>query len=156
MHRQTGDTDEQRFQLQRAAAGVARRGETPNMWAVYVLELRPDPETGDPKFYVGHTNALLKRIHDHAVGNSNSCAWVRRWGFCKVLETIRTDGHSALVLESSKTAEYKVRFGWDHCRGCQDNNPGSSLSAQPSFWTAPPEGTERDRERTPPRSVGGA
>ena len=90
MHRQTGDTDEQRFQLQRAAAGVARKGETPNMWAVYVLELRADPETGDPKFYVGHTNALLRRIHDHALGNTNSCAWVRRWGYQKVLETIRS------------------------------------------------------------------
>ena len=74
----------------------------------------------------------------------------------KNIETIRTDEHSALVLEASKTAEYKVRFGFDHVRGCQDNNPGSSLSAQPSFWTAPPQGTERDRERTPPRSLGGA
>ena len=153
MHRATGDTDSERFQLQRAASGVARRGEMPNWWCVYVLELKPDPETGDQKFYVGHTASLMKRIHDHTLGNTDSCAWVRRWSFQKVLETIRTDEHSALALESSKYAEYAAKYGFDHVRGAHNNNPQSALAAQPRWWQAPPRGTEGGRERTPPREV---
>ena len=108
MRRATGDTDEQRFQLQRAASGVARRGETPDMWCVYVIQCKPDPETGDSKYYIGHSNKLMHRIHSHVMGTS--CAWVRKWGFLKVLETIRTDEHSALVLESSKYSEYATKY----------------------------------------------
>ena len=54
MRRTTGDTDAQRFSLQRRATGVGacRRNEDP-MWCVYVLELNPDAG-GNPHFYVGY------------------------------------------------------------------------------------------------------
>ena len=40
-----------------------------NMWWVYVLELKAGEE-GNPKYYVGHTNRLERRSHDHFTGRS--------------------------------------------------------------------------------------
>ena len=69
----TGNTPDERFQLQRAAFGVSRTNlnEYPNMYAVYILELRPG-EDGIPKLYCGYTSCVGKRISDHMMGNENS------------------------------------------------------------------------------------
>ena len=63
------------------AAGLAE----PKMWAVYVLRLNCD-EQGNPKFYVGMTNNLWQRLHNHARGNKRSSNWVLKWGYAKVVE----------------------------------------------------------------------
>ena len=59
----------------RRAAGLAE----PKMWAVYVLRLNCD-EQGNPKYYVGVTNNLWSRLHNHARGSDRSPKWVLKWG----------------------------------------------------------------------------
>ena len=73
----------ERFIDQRRAAGLTED----QMGFVYVLELKPD-DHGNPKYYVGHTCRLQRRIHDHMT--CNSVAWVRRWGVTSVLQVVRT------------------------------------------------------------------
>ena len=140
-----GDTPAERFEAQKQAAGIARTG---NMWWVYVLELKRGD--GLPKFYIGHTQRLERRLHDHMTGRS--CEFVRRHGVLTVLECLKTTEEGALGLEVAKTTEYKLKYGWDHVRGGRDNNPGSSLAVLPHYWQAPPEGlTPRSpRSRSPP------
>ena len=140
-----GDTNEERFEAQKRAAGIAK---TNNMWWVYVLELKPG-EDGLPKFYVGHTSRLERRLHDHMTGRS--CEFVRQYGVLTVLECLKTSEEGALGLEVAKTTEYKLKYGWDHVRGGRDNNPGSSLAVLPRYWSAPPEGLQprRARSRSP-------
>ena len=140
-----GDTNEERFEAQKRAAGIAK---TNNMWWVYVLELKPGEE-GLPKFYVGHTSRLERRLHDHMTGRS--CEFVRQYGVLTVLECLKTSEEGALGLEVAKTTEYKLKYGWDHVRGGRDNNPGSSLAVLPRYWSAPPEGRQprRARSRSP-------
>ena len=142
-----GETSKERFDAQKTAAGIME----PADWSVYIyiyLELKPDDE-GVPKYYVGHTNRLQQRIHDHMTGDS--CAWVRRFGVLTVLDTLRTTEEGALGLEVAKCTEYKVRYGWDNVKVCVDNNPGSSMAALPRYWQAPAEGlTPRGpRSRSP-------
>ena len=140
-----GDTNEERFEAQKRAAGIAK---TNNMWWVYVLELKKS-EDGNPRFYVGHTNRLERRLHDHMTGRS--CEFVRLFGVLTVLECLKTSEEGALGLEVAKTTEYKLKYGWDYVRGGRDNNPGSSLAVLPRYWAAPVEGLEscRTRSRSP-------
>ena len=140
-----GDTPAERFEAQRRAAGIASSN---NMWWVYVLELKAG-EDGLPKFYIGHTSRLERRLHDHMTGRS--CEWVRQYGVLTVLECLKTSEEGALGLEVAKTTEYKLKYGWDHVRGGRDNNPGSSLAVLPRYWQAPPEGLQprRPRSRSP-------
>ena len=49
------------------------------MWCVYAIRLGADRE--DSKYYVKATHSLMSRIHNHAMGNERSSAWVRRWGY---------------------------------------------------------------------------
>ncbi len=137
-----GNTPEERFQRQRAAFGVARPNEFPNMYAVYVLQLRPG-EDGVPKFYVGYTSCVGRRIQDHMMGNENSCNWVRRFGVLRVLDTIKTTEDSCLVLEASITSMYKTLYGWSNCRGSCDNRADDLSSGMPRFWRAPADGIAR-------------
>ena len=136
----TGETPDQRFQLQRSAFGVSRQGEHPNMFAVYILELRPG-EDGIPKYYCGYTSCIGKRISDHMAGNENSVPWVRRFGCLRVVDTIRTTEESCLCLEAAKTAEYKTLYGWANVRGSCDNRSDDLSLGMPRFWRAPAEGT---------------
>ena len=150
----TGGTADQRFQLQRSAFGVSRPGEYPNMWACYVLELRPG-EDGVPTYYVGHTSCLGKRIQDHFLGNEYSCDWVRRFGCLRVLDTIKTTEDSALLLEAALTSMYKALYGWANCRGCQDNRADDLSLGIPRFWRAPAEGiVGAARSVEPPETSG--
>ena len=71
------------FLDQRRAAGLT---DDP-ICVVYELGLKPD-EHGTPKYYVGHTCRLQRRIHDHMTGQS--VEWVRRWGMVFVLQVLRT------------------------------------------------------------------
>ena len=93
MRRVTGDTDQQRFSLQRRAAGVgACRRDEEAMWCVYVLELGADEE-GRSNWYVGYTESgIMRRLHDHMTGSQRSCAWVRRWGAPLVGVEVRAPG----------------------------------------------------------------
>ena len=140
-----GDTQEERFEAQKRAAGIAK---TNNMWWVYVLELKPC-DLGIPRYYVGHTYRLEKRLHDHMTGRS--CEFVRQYGVLTVLEGLKTSEEGALGLEVAKTTEYKLKYGWDYVRGGRDNNPGSSISILPRYWADPVEGLEscRARSRSP-------
>ena len=140
-----GDTPTERFEAQKRAAGIAK---TNNMWWVYVLELKPG-EDGLPRFYIGHTNRLERRLHDHMTGRS--CEFVRLFGVLTVLECLKSSEEGALGLEVAKTTEYKLKYGWDNVRGGRDNNPGSSLAVLPRYWQAPADGLEsrRPRSRSP-------
>ena len=131
-----------RFLEQRRAAGI---GEDP-MWFVYVLELKPD-KYGVPKYYVGHTCRLHKRIHDHCTGKS--VEWVRRWGVASVLQVVRTTQEDALGLEIAKSTWLKAKKGWQNVRGGVDNNPNDS--PLPPYWDAPARGLSpcRVRSRSP-------
>ena len=131
-----------RFVEQRRAAGI---GEDP-MWFVYVLELKPD-KYGIPKYYVGHTCRLQKRIHDHCTGKS--VEWVRRWGVASVLQVVRTTQEDALGLEIAKATWLKAKKGWQNVRGGVDNNPNDS--PLPPYWDAPARGLSpyRVRSRSP-------
>ena len=138
----TGTTPGERFQLQRSAFGVSRSGEYPNMWACYVLELRPG-EDGIPRHYIGHTSCLGKRIQDHILGNEFSCDWVRRFGVLRVVDAIKTTPDSAILLEAALTSQYKTFFGWSNVRGCQDNRADDLSLGVPRFWRAPADGIAR-------------
>ena len=105
-----GSSPEERFAAQRRAAGLTHDP----MWFVYVLELKADAQ-GIPKYYVGHTCRLQRRIHDHMTGKS--VGWVRRWGVASVLRVIRTTEEDALGLEVAKTTELKAKYGWQNVRG---------------------------------------
>ena len=124
------------------------------MWAVYVLRLNCD-EQGNPKYYVGMTNSLWRRLHDHARGNERSAQWVLRWGYVKPVETIYCDNEdNARMTESAMTLHYKTQYGWDHVRGAHDINRNSSVQGKPRFWDFDDEGKEgeeRDRSRSPAR-----
>ena len=134
-----GDSPKDRFLQQRRAAGI----DPDPMYWVYVLELGADKE-GVPKYYVGHTSNLQRRIHDHCT--QNSVAWVRRWGFVSVVQVIRTTEENALGLEIAKTTEWKAKWGWQNVRGGVDNNPRES--PLPAYWSAPPRGLEEHRARS--------
>ena len=95
----------ERFLDQRRAAGLS---DDP-MWFVYILELKPD-QHGVPKYYVGHTSRLQRRIHDHMTGKS--VEWVKRWGVNSVLQVIRTTEEDALGLEVAKCTWLKAKRGW--------------------------------------------
>ena len=138
----TGGTPGERFQLTRSAFGVSRQGEYPNMYAVYILELRPG-EDGIPKFYIGFSACLSKRIQDHMLGNENSVDWVRRFGVQRVVDTIKTTSDSCLVLEAAVTSQYKTLCGWANVRGSCDNRSDDLSSGMPRFWSAPEDGTVR-------------
>ena len=97
----------ERFLDQRRAAGIT---DDP-MWFVYVLELKPD-EHGTPKYYVGHTCRLQRRIHDHMTGKS--VEWVKRWGVNSVLQVVRTTEEDALGLEVAKITWLKAKRGWQN------------------------------------------
>ena len=133
-------------------AGLAE----PKMWAVYVLRLNCD-EQGNPKYYVGMTNNLWNRLHNHARMNDRSSKWVLKWGYVKVVEAVHCDNEdNAKMTESAYTLHYKTQYGWDHVRGAHDVNPNSSLRAQPPWWDFTPEGKEgerreRSRSRSPAR-----
>ena len=67
-----------------------------------------------------------------------------------MIDCLKTSEEGALGLEVAKTTEYKIKYGWDHVRGGRDNNPKSSLSVLPNYWSAPPEGlNRRARSRSP-------
>ena len=136
----------ERFLDQRRAAGIT---EDP-MWFVYVLELKPD-QYGIPKYYVGHTCRLQRRIHDHMTGRS--VEWVRRWGVSSVIQCHRTTPDSALGLEVAKCTELKAKHGWQNVRGGVDNNPNDS--PVPNYWQAPDRGLspQRMRSRSPLRNL---
>ena len=140
-----GETSEERFEAQKPAARIARSN---NMWWVYVLELKAG-EDGNPRYYVGHTCRLEKRLHDHMTGRS--CEFVRQYGVLTVLECLKTSEEGDLGLEVAKTTQYKLKYGWDFVRGGRDNNPGSSLSVLPRYWAAPTEGllSRHARSRSP-------
>ena len=118
------------------------------MWWVYVLELKAG-EDGILRYYVGHTERLERRLHDHMTGRS--CEFVRQYGVLTVLECLKSSEEGALGLEVAKTTEYKLKYGWDYVRRGRDNNPGSSLSVLPRYWAAPTEGlfSRRARSRSP-------
>ena len=118
------------------------------MWWVYVLELKPDGD-GLPRFYVGHTSRLERRLHDHMT--NRACEFVGLFGVLTVLECLKTSEEGSLGLEVAKTTEYKLKYGWDYVRGGRDNNPGSSISVLPRYWDAPTEGllSCRARSRSP-------
>ena len=142
MRRATADTDAQRFSLQRRATGVraCRRDEDP-MWCCYVIESNPDAD-GAPHFYVGYTESgIMRHLHDHMVGNTRSCAWVRRWGVLRLVEVVRVGRpEDANLHEAGLVSQYKVNYGWLSTRGGCDNNPGNSSCAIPSFWETPADG----------------
>ena len=92
----------ERFLDQRRAAGLT---DDP-MWFVYILELGPD-QAGNPKYDVGHTCRLQRRIHDHITGKS--VEWVRRWGVCSVLQVVRTTEEDALGCEVDNTTWLKAK-----------------------------------------------
>ena len=58
------------FALARRAAGI----EEPKMWVVYVIQQPPDKD-GTPKYYVGSTQSLMARIHNHCTCNDLSSTW---------------------------------------------------------------------------------
>ena len=130
-------------------AGLAE----PKMWGVYVLRLNCD-EQGNPRFYVGMTNNLWNRLHNHARGNDRSSKWVLKCGYVKVVEAVYCDNEdNAKMTESAYTLHYKTQYGWDHVRGSHDVNPNSSLRAQPTWWDFTAEGREGERrERSRSRS----
>ena len=128
-----------RFLEQRRAAGIT---DDP-MWFVYILELKPD-QHGVPKYYVGHTCRLQRRMHDHMTGKS--VEWVRRYGVNSVLEVIRTTEADALGLEVAKTTFMKAKRGWQNVRGGVDNNPRDS--PLPPYWEAPARGLSPHRVRS--------
>ena len=133
---------QERFLAQRRAAGLT---DDP-MWFVYVLELKPDHD-GVPKFYVGHTSRLQRRIHDHMC--SKTVAWVKRFGVKSVLRVFRTCEEDALGLEVAKATELKAKYGRQNVRGGVDNNAGES--PLPHYWAAPAKGlSPRARSRSPP------
>ena len=146
--------------ISKRAAGLVE----PKMWAVYVLRLNCD-EQGNPKFYVGMTNSLWKRLHDHARGNDKSAKFVLKWGYVKVVESIYCDNKdNAIMTEAAMTLHYKTQYGWDHVRGASDVNPNSSLKGQPHWWDFTSEGREgeerdrsrsRDRREVPPPNQNG-
>ena len=138
----TGTTPGERFQLTRSAFGVSRQGEYPNMYAVYILELRPG-EDGVPKYYVGYTSCIGQRISDHMSGNEFSCDWVRRFGCLRVVDTIKTTEDSCLVLEASLTSMYKTLYGWANVRGSCDCRSDDLSLGMPRFWRAPADGIAR-------------
>ena len=128
----------------RRAAGISR----PEMHVVYVVRLKPD-EQGVAKWYVGHTRCLMERLHNHIMANERSAAWVRRWGYEKLVETRHCEGHaSGITTEVGLTVEYKAMYGWDNVRGGQDVNAGSSIGSQPSYWEPPEEGLVAHRARS--------
>ena len=128
----------------RRAAGISR----PEMHVVYVLRLKPDA-LGVAKWYIGHTRCLMERLHNHIMSNERSAAWVRRWGYEKLVETRHCEGHaSGITTEVGLTVEYKAMYGWDNVCGGQDVNAGSSISAQPSYWEPPEEGLVAHRARS--------
>ena len=128
----------------RRAAGIQR----PEMHVVYVIRLLPDSD-GIVKYYVGQTRCLMERIHNHIMGNERSAAWVRRWGYDELVETRHCEGHaSAITTEVGLTIQYKAHYGWDHVRGGQDVNSGSSLHAMPNYWEPPGEGLLAYRARS--------
>ena len=128
----------------RRAAGISR----PEMHVVYVLRLKPDA-LGVAKWYIGHTRCLMERLHNHIMGNERSAAWVRRWGYEKLVETRYCEGHvSGITTEVGLTVEYKAMYGWDNVRGGQDINANSSISAQPSYWEPPADGLVAHRARS--------
>ena len=137
-----GETNQERFEAQKRAAGIAK---TNNMWWVYVLELKTD-EDGHRRFYVGHTNRLERRLHDHMTGRS--CEFVRQYGVLTVLECLKSSEEGALGLEVAKTTEYKLKYCWGNVRGGRDNNPGCPLAVLPRYWSAPPDGLESRRARS--------
>ena len=133
------------------AAGLVE----PKMWVVYVLRLNHD-EKGNVKYYVGKTQNLWNRLHNHARGNDKSSSWVKKWGYVKVVETVYCDNKdNATTTESALTLHYKCTHGWDHVRGSHDVNPNSSLRAQPHWWEFGAEGREgEERERSRSRGRG--
>ena len=130
------------------AAGLVE----PKMWAVYVIRCKCD-EQGNPKYYIGMTNNLWQRLHNHARGNKWSSKFVLKWGYVKVVESVYCDNQdNARVTESALTLHYKTQYGWDHVRGAHDVNPNSSVKGQPAWWSfgsEGKEGEERDRSRSP-------
>ena len=137
----------------RRAAGI----EEPRMWCVYAIRLGADRE-GNSKYYVGATHSLMSRIHNHAMGNERSSAWVRRWGYSSLCETrYCVDEASALFCEVALCTEYKVKYGWTHVRGGQDCRSDDGAQGRPRYWEAPDQGTERTRvrSRSPPRPESG-
>lgn len=136
----------ERFLGQRRVAGI---GNDP-MWFVNVLELKPD-KYGIPKYDVGHTCRLQRRIHDHRTGKS--VEWVSRWGVSSVVQCFRTTHDSALGLEVAKCTELKAKHGWQDVRGGVDNNPNES--PVPPYWAAPARGLspQRMRSRSPLRNL---
>ena len=132
------------FALARRAAGI----EQPSMWCVYVIRLNPD-EQGNQKYYVGSTSSLMSRIHNHAMGNERSSAWVKRWGYDSLVETrYCVNRESALTTEVALTVEWKVKMGWRHVRGAQDCRSDDGTNGQPAYWEAPERGTQRERSRS--------
>ena len=132
------------------AAGLVE----PKMWAVYVIRCQCDEE-GNPRYYVGMTNNLWQRLHNHARGNKWSSKVVQQWGYVKVVEAVYCDNEdNAKMTESALTLHYKTQYGWDNVRGAHDVNPNSSLAGQPHWWDFGQEGKEgeiRDRSRSPRR-----
>ena len=139
------------FTEAKRAAGLVE----PKMWAVYVLRLNCTPE-GHPRYYVGLTNNLWNRLHNHARGNDRSSKWVLKCGYVKVVEAVYCDNQdNAKMTESALTLHYKTQYGWDFVRGAHDVNPNSSLQGQPHWWDFGPEGKEgeeRERSRSPRRA----
>ena len=139
------ESPQERFLAQRRAAGLT---EDP-MWCVYILELKIDLDCV-PKFYVGHTSRLQRRIHDHMC--SKTVAWVKRFGVKSVLRVFRTCEEDALGLEVAKATELKAKHGWQNVRGGVDNNAGES--PLPHYWAAPAQGlSPRARSRSPAGNI---
>lgn len=76
---------------------------------VYVLLLQ------DGKFYVGATDNIYQRLLEHVVMSPSSSVWVREHGPVKrVVEVCRNCGPD---VETHKTLEYMMLFGWENVRG---------------------------------------
>lgn len=73
---------------------------------IYILEL----ENG--KYYVGKTNNLDKRLHQHKYGFGSE--WTKKYTFIKLIETIDSGSH---FDEDKYTKIYMDKFGIDNVRG---------------------------------------
>ena len=109
----------------RRAAGL----QEPKMWAVYVLRLNCDRE-GNPKYYVGMTNNLWNRLHNHARGNDLSSKWVLKWGYVKVVEAVYCGNEdNAKMTESAYTLDLKQSLVGTMLDGVMTSTP-TVLSAR--------------------------
>ena len=107
---------------------------------VYCVELL-HTDDGFPKFYVGSTQTLQMRLHDHFTGSPESTEWVRRWGGAKrEVTTRRTTAEDRCGAEVAMATEMKCKYGWNNVRGALDCNPGDSSRAIPRYWRVPPSG----------------